>query len=375
MKKSALIALLAAVLIITGCGKREPEVTKIGAVLPLSGDISEYGKRCRDGIDLAVQEINASGGVKGKQISIVYEDDKGIPRDGVSALQKLISIDKTQVVIGAVASSVSLAMVPVVEQNKVVLFSPASSSPKLSGSSRFFFRNWPSDVLEAGAMALFAYDSLRLRKVAILWVNNDYGLGLMSEFRRNFEAREGKIVSSQSYPQNGVEFKSQLTKFKRVEPDAIYLAGYHKEMGQATKQIRELGIKAQILGDADYGVEELLGIAGGAAEGAIYGTPAYDPADKDTAVQGFAQRFDTKYSRQPSVFEANAYDAVRIIATVMDSGVVTGEQIAARLKALKDYPGAAGRTTFDENNDVHRPTKIKVVRGGKFVEYQKLNRR
>jgi len=354
--------------LLVGCG-RDVNKTQIGAVLSLTGELSEYGKRCKDGVDLAAEELNAAGGVNNKRIEVVYEDDKGAPKEGVSAFQKLVSVNKVQVVIGAISSSVSLAIVPIATEKKVVLFSPASSSPKLSGASKFFFRNWPSDVLEGKAMALFAFDNLRLKRVAILWVNGDYGIGLMNEFKRNFELRGGKVVGDESYPQSATDFKTQLAKLGKGKPEAIYMAGYHKEMGPATKQLRELGSNAQILGDADYGVEDLLQIAGAAAEGAIYGTPAYDPNDPDTSMHGFVIRFRERFKRDPSVFEANGYDALRIIAVALGQEATSGEQLAAKISTIKNYKGVAGLTTFDENNDVVRPTKIRIVRKGEFVDY------
>lgn len=350
------------------CAKKEESIIKIGAVLPLTGDIAEYGIRCKKGIDVAVEEINSAGGIKGKKIQIIYEDSKGIPKEGVSALQKLISIDKVQAVIGAVASSVSLAMVPVADKNKVVLFSPASSSPKLTGISRYFFRNWPSDVFEASTMAEYVFVKMGLRKIAILYVNNDYGLGLKNEFEKKFEEMGGEIVLVESYEQNDSDFRTQLTKIKSRNPDAIYLAGYHKEMAFATKQIRELGLKAQILADADYAVAELLKIAGGSAEGAIFATPEYDPNSENQPVKEFAEKFRRTYGNDPSIFEANGYDALKIITKAISEGAKNGEEIAQKISNLKDYPGASGLTSYDKNGEVIKPATIKTVRNGQFVQ-------
>jgi branched-chain amino acid transport system substrate-binding protein len=351
------------------CGRQEPQSTKLGVVLPLTGDISEYGKRCKNGIDLAIEEINALGGVHGKMLAALYEDDKGVPKEGVAALLRILEDKKIQVVIGAVSSSVSLALVPIATERKVVLFSPASSSPKLSGASRYFFRNWPSDVLEGKEIAMFAFDSLGVKRVAILWVNSDYGLGLRGEFRKNFEARGGTITQDESYSQNATDFKTQLSKIVSSRPQAIYLAGYHREMAFATKQAMELGLRIQLLGDADYGVAELVDIAGKSAEGAIFATPAYEANESDSSMRSFAFKFETKYGNAPSVFEANAYDAVRIIVKVLSEGASSGDEIARAISRIQNYEGAAGRTSFDENNDVVRPTSIKIVKNGKFINF------
>ncbi|MGO9199948.1 MAG: ABC transporter substrate-binding protein, partial [Limisphaerales bacterium] len=253
-------------LALTACGNRSHPAEKgrvtLGAVLPLTGNIAEYGKRCKAGADYAVAEINSSGGVTGKQIAIIYEDDAGDTRNGVNAIQKLISIDHVNIVVGAVASSVTLAIEPIATRNRVILFSPAASSPKLTGISPFFFRDWPSDVYEATVLAEFVHNDLKLSRVAILYVNNEYGIGLKDEFNKRFLRLQGQVPVIDSYEQNATDFRAQLTKIQTLTPQAIYLAGYHREMAVATRQLRDLGIPAQILGDADYGVQELLQIAG-----------------------------------------------------------------------------------------------------------------
>lgn len=342
---------------------------RVGAILPLTGDIAEYGKRCKDGMDLAVEEINSQGGAGRPSVSVLYEDDQGVPASGVNAATKLISSDKVNAIVGAVASSVTLAIVPITDKNQVVLFSPASSSPKLSGISKYFFRNWPSDVFEASALAEFAFNELKIKSVAILYVNNEYGIGLQTEFERRFKELGGDIPDIAAYAQASSDFRPYITKALGGHPGAIYLAGYHVDMAKATKQLRQLGFKGQILGDADYGVEELVKIAGKAAEGAIFAAPGYDPGKGDAAMKAFAEKFKTKYNRDPSQFEANAYDALKLIVEAGRSEGFNGDGIAKWLATVKDYPGAAGKTTILSNGDVVRPTQIRMVKKQQFVDY------
>lgn len=369
MKRSLFILGLAIILVIGSITSSiAEEVYKIGAILPLTGDISEYGKRCKNGIDLAVDETNKVGGINGKKVEIVYEDSKGVPKEGVATAQKLINIDKVKAILGAVASSVTLAIEPLATQNEVILFSPASSSPKLTGISPFFFRTWPSDVLEAEVLADFAYKKLNIRNIAIIYVNNDYGIGLKEEFSRTFAKLGGKVLLAEGYPQNNKEFRSILTKIKGKKPQSIYLAGYHKEMAFASKQIREMKIKAQILGDADYGIEELLNITKEAAEGAIYATPTYDVKTGTKTMITFANNFKEKYGKEPSVFEANSYDAMKILASAIETVGYDGRKILNYISQLKNYDGSSGSITF-EKGDVRKPITIKIVKGGKFVNF------
>lgn len=373
MKKALLIAISAAAVIacVIGCqGMFEKIEIKIGAVLPLTGDIAEYGRRCKAGMDIATEEINKSGGINGKAVSIMYEDSRGIPKEGVSAIQKLISINRVKIVIGAVASSVTLAMEPIATKNKVILFSPASSSPKLTGISKYFFRNWPSDVFEATVLAEFVYSKLGLKKVAMLYVNNDYGLGLKTEFSRRFKGLGGEITIEDTYAQGAMDFKTQLAKIKVSKPEAIYLAGYHREMAFATKQIRELGITTQILGDGDYGVPELLKITGKSSEGAIFSIPEYDPHRGSESVKTFANKFYKKYRDYPTNFEANGYDAVRIITDAVKIYGMDTDKIADYIASLKHYQGASGDISYGENRDVIKPVSIKIVKNNQFELYE-----
>lgn len=370
MRKGLLIVCLAISLITGITAALAEEVYKIGAILPLTGDISEYGERCKKGIDLAVEEINKEGGINGRPVEIIYEDSKGSAKEGVGAAQKLINIDKVKTIIGAVASSVTLAIEPITSQSKVVLVSPASSSPKLTGISPFFFRTWPSDVLEANVLADFAFKKLNVKTVAIIYVNNDYGIGLKDEFKKTFVSLGGKVVFVDGYPQNNKEFRSMLTKARAKKPQAIYLAGYHKEMAFATKQIREMRLKSQILGDADYGIEELLTIAKDAAEGAIYSTPTYEPQKGSKTMIGFADKFKEKYGKEPSIFEANAFDAMKILAISMRNVGDDSKKIADSISHLRNYDGASGLITF-ERGDVKKAIAIKTIKGGRFVDVVK----
>lgn len=351
-----------------GCAKEKSQTIKVGAILPLTGDISEYGERCKKGIDVAVEEINNSGGIDGKKVEIIYEDSKGVAKEGGTSAQKLINIDKVRAIIGAVSSSVTLAIEPLITKDEVILISPAASSPKLTKISPYFFRTWPSDVFEAQVLANLSFRQLNIKTVTIIYVNNDYGIGLKDEFSKTFTNLGGQVLLMEGYPQDNKEFRPILTKIKGKNPQAIYLAGYHKEMAFATKQIREMEIKAQILGDADYGIDELLVIAGEAAEGAIYTTPSYDPKIGSKAVLTFADTFKQKYGNEPSLFEVNSYDAMKILSLAIKSVGYDGKKISSYISNLKNYEGASGSISF-EDGDVKKTAEIKIVKEGKFVNY------
>lgn len=345
-------------------GHRPGDIT-LGVVLPLTGDGAKYGESARRAIDLAFSELNARGGIKGKQLRLVYEDSQGAPTNGVSALQKLITANHVPAVIGDLFSSVTLAMAPVAERNRVVLLSPTSSAPKITEAGDYIFRNAASDVFEGSVMGEAARDRLGVSRVAILYINNDYGVGIVDIFRKRFTTRGGTIIAEEAFAQGATDFRAQLTKIATAHPDAIYLVGY-KELGQALKQAGELRVKTSILSTVMFEDPEILTVAGHAAEGVIYSARAYDPESNDPTIRTFVSTFKARYGEVPDIFAAYSYDAARIMVHAIELGGPTGDGIKNALYSIKDFPGVTGPTTFDENGDVTQPAFLKTVREGKF---------
>lgn len=370
MKKLMMIILILGITsigLILGCANKEKEIN-IGAILPLTGDGAKYGSASRKAIELALEEINGAGGVKGRKIKAIYEDSQGTPRIGISAMQKLITTDGVPAVIGDLFSSVTLAIAPVAEQNKVVVLSPSSSAPKITNAGDYIFRNCASDIFEGAIMGEYAFDSLGFKKVAILYINNDYGVGIRDVFKRQFTARGGIVVLEESFEQSSTDFRTQLTKIKSTDAQAIYVVGY-KELGQLLRQAKEIGITSQFLSTVMFEDPDIIKTAGGAAEGVIYSARAYDPESKKGATYDFVQRFKEKYKETPDIFAALSYDAVKILALAMKQGGFTSDGIKGALYGIKHYPGLVGDTSFDENGDVIQPAVMKTVKQGKFIKF------
>jgi len=353
---------------IAGCKKKGEEVIKIGAILPLTGDGAKYGEAAKEGIELALQEINNKNGIRGKKIQIIYEDSQGIPSIGVSAAQKLINVDKIQIIIGDLFSSVTLAIAPIANENKVILFSPASSSPKLTNAGDYIFRNCASDIFEGEIMGKFVTEKLKLKKIAILYINNDYGIGIADVFRSIVTKNGITISSDEAFEQNSNDFKPQLLKIKNLNPDAIYIVGY-KELGYLLKQAKETGIKKQFLSTVMFEDQDIIKIAGDAAEGTIYSYRTYDTESKDNNLVSFVNSFKSNYNSIPDIFSALSYDALNIIFQAIQTSGYNIEEIKNALYNIKHYPGITGDTTFDENGDVIQPAQIKIVKNGNFIKY------
>ncbi len=362
---SVVAIILASFLILfLGCGKKEEGVLKIGATLPLSGDAAVWGNNTKDGIDLAVEELNAIGGIKGRTVKVIYEDTEALPAKGVNAYKKLTSIDKVEVIIDNSVSSVTLAMAPMAEKDSVVILATGATAPKISEAGEFIFRIWNSDAYEGEFSASFAINDLGLKKVAILYINNDYGIGLEKVFNSKFNEFGGEVVESQSFDQSATDMRTQLTKISASTPDVLYLVGYPKEIPIALRQIKELGINMPLIGTVAMEDPQLIQSAGNAAEGLMYPFPV---APSGEHVNQFRNSFMNKYGKEPGITCDVGYDAVNMIAkSILLSGGDRGEEIRKGLNMIEDYPGVSGIMTFDENGDVQKPMMMKVIKNGAF---------
>jgi branched-chain amino acid transport system substrate-binding protein len=282
-------------------------------------------------------------------------------------VQKLISQDKVPVIIGGAMSSVCAAIGPVCQRNRVVLISPTATAPTLREIGNYLFFLWPSDNYDGKIMAEFAYRKLGIRRVAILYVNLEYGKGIEAVFRSEFEKLGGQVVASEAYAQGATDFRAQLTKIKALSPDALYLPGYYKELAGILKQARQLGLKTKFLSVNSFYDPKLLQIAGDSAEGAIFTYPTYDPKNKDALTRKFVDAFKKKYGKEPDIFAVQGYDSLNIVALAVKKGGFTAEAIRQALSETKDYSGVGGPISFAPNGDVIKPLRLMTVRQGKFV--------
>ncbi|MCX5769232.1 MAG: penicillin-binding protein activator [Candidatus Hydrogenedentes bacterium] len=360
-----LFCILAVVL--AGCGKGNQDTVRIGVSLPLTGDAAVWGKSQQDGYELACEQINAKGGINGKKIQLVYGDDTGLPKDGVSVLRKLIDVDRIEVLTGVANSSVALAFIPIIDKEKILFMSSGASSPKLTGASKYFFRTWPSDIAEALAMAKYAYGEMKIRTVAVLYINNDYGIGLLEPFKKTYESLGGKVLSAESFEQNATDFRAQLTKLQALNADAIYLAGNPREMARAITQARELGIKSQILSISVLNDKEVFDILKpGDIEGTVITDASLDRESDDPAVKKFLADFRTKFNREPGLMANTAYDALTILAQGIAQVGTDADSLSSFLYGLRDYTAVSGDMSFTKGGDVQRPIRIAVCRNAHF---------
>lgn len=319
----------------------------LGAVFPLTGDVASYGKAAQRGIDLAIEEVNADGGVNSKRIRVIYEDTQGKSAPAISAAQKLISVNNVPLIFGAAASSVSVALGPIANREKVVLISPISSSKELTKEGGpYFFRTCPSDVVQAGMMADWLIEDGR-KTAGVIFVNNSWGQGLKDEFVERFQEKGGKVVAIESCKEADRELRTQLSKLKKASPAAIYGITYGREGGAFLRQAKELAIDIPMYGADVWGAPELIETAGNAATGVKIIRPEKFEGPKYDA---FAKKFKEQYAQDPDVYASYAYDMAYIVAVALKKAT-NGEALRNAVSAT-EYDGVTGMTRFDENGDV-----------------------
>jgi branched-chain amino acid transport system substrate-binding protein len=344
----------------------------IGVSLPLTGDAAVWGKSQQDGYELALEQINANGGVNGRPIKLIYGDDTGLPKEGVSVLRKFIDVDHIDALTGVANSSVALAYIPIITKEKLIFISSGASSPKLTGASKYFFRTWPSDIAEALAMAKYAREKLGISSVSCLYINNDYGVGLAEPFSKEFASLGGRILGKEFFEQNATDMRAQLTKIKQQKAEAIYLAGNPREMARCITQARELGITAKFLSIStlnDKEVFDLVKIED--IEGTVITDASFDPSSDWPEAQNFMKAFRAKFKKEPGILANTAYDALMILTHAMAEVGTNPDMLAKYLHDMKEYRGVAGTISFTQGGDVNRPIRISVARNGKFQVLQK----
>ncbi len=365
MRLSRALALTTLTILAAACEKRTSvaETILIGHVGSLTGSEASFGTSTENGIRLAIEDINAKGGIKGKRVAAKTYDDQGKPEEAAVAATRLITQDKVTVLLGEVASSRSLAMAPIADANQVPQISPTSTNPRVTKDGDktrpYVFRVCFIDAFQATVMAKFARESLKLERVAILRdVGSDYSVGLADFFSKKFEELGGTIVSDQSFKSGDQDFKAQLTTIKGKSPEMIYTTGYYTDVALLARQARELGIKVPLGGGDGWDSAKLFEIAQGALDGSYFSNH-YSDENPDPRIQSFVKRYREKFGGTPDSMAALGYDAAHVAFDAMARAPdLSGPAIAAALAATKDFPGVAGVITIDAD---HNAVKSAVV--------------
>jgi branched-chain amino acid transport system substrate-binding protein len=378
------LAAAAGVLLVGGCKDQGGDsggatsaagggVITLGLNTSLTGGTATFGKNTQNGVQMAIDEVNAKGGVLGKKVVLQTEDNASRADESVTAVQKLISSDNVLVVLGDVASSNSLAAAPICQNAKVPMVSPTSTNPKVTQVGDYIFRTCFIDPFQGTVCARFAKDNLKAKTVAIFVDNkSDYSKGLAKYFDEEF-SKTGKVVSTSYYSAGDSDFRAQLTNIKAKNPDLLFVPGYYTEVGAIALQARQLGMKQPFLGGDGWDSPKLTEIGKDAVQGAYFSTH-YSPESDDPRVQEFGKAYKEKFSGQtPDAMSAVAYDATRIVFDAIEKANATQPNDADRAKirdalaATKNFPGVTGDITIDDNRNAIKPAVILQVKGDKFA--------
>ena len=346
-----------------------PREIRLGAILSETGEGAYYGQSIRRGMDLALQEVNAGGGIKGTPLTILHRDSGSSPEKAERAAVELYDRFDVPLILGADLSSETLAIAPLAEQRRKILLSPASSSPEITRAGRYVFRVYPSDTLEGAYMAQLAGDELGLRSVRILAIDNAFGRGLATVFRRSFAAGAEPVI--QLYKAHGEDQAAVASRALEAAPDGIYLVGYYSDMAQILKEIRKIAPAARVLSTSSFGNAKTLEEAGEAAEGVVFPATVFDPDSDDPAVMRFVARYRERYKTEPDLWAAHGYDAVQVAAeAIRRAGGAVPERLAEALRGIRDFRGASGMVSFDAEGDVVQYPRAYIVHEGRFILYR-----
>jgi branched-chain amino acid transport system substrate-binding protein len=365
--KSSFLILCAALVILSFACKEEVQVYRIGAVIPTSGAFDAYGRNVKNGMILALDEVNQQG-IKGKKMDILIEDDASEEKKAVEKANQLIG-NGIPVLIGGVTSNEALAMAPVCEAKKVVLISPTATSPKLTGIGQYFFRTFPSDTLEGRVMAEYAIRRMKIRTIAILYIDKEYGQGITNVFKDRFQQLGGTVIYEKAYPEGSTDFKPMVAEIKTANPDGVYLPGYYTEIAVILKEIKAQELNLKKLSVQGMATPVFLEIVEDAGEGVVYPQPPYNPTSNDPAIQKFVSAYKAKFPTEPDVDAAFAYDAIKVIAKAIEGCTQYPKDLRSRI-ADTNYRGVTGEITFNAGGDVDITPLMYQVKDGKFVPIQ-----
>ena len=369
----ALRSLLACALVTLTFARAAEEPIRIGEYASITGKEASLGQSSHNGTMMAIDDLNAAGGVLGRPLLLITEDTQSKPGESATAAKKLISRDKVVALLGEVASRRSLEAAPVAQLAKVPMISPASTNPKVTEPGNYIFRTCFIDPFQGPVMAKFAQEKLRAKRVALIVSNSSaYSIGLAKFFREAFTANGGTIVLEQKYAEGDKDFKAQLTAIKAAGVDAVFNPGYYNEGALIVLQARDLGLTLPIFGADSWDAEALIELGGKAIEGA-YLCSHYSPADPSPRVQNFVQAYKKRFGSTPDSNASLGYDSVLVLVdAIKRAGSTDRAKIRDALAATKNFAAVTGNITIDAQRNASKNAVIIQVRNGKFEFVQSM---
>jgi branched-chain amino acid transport system substrate-binding protein len=357
----------------SGCNKGSNEIP-VGAYLSLSGPDTTFGVDTKEGIDLALAEANAAGGIKGRKIKVIYEDNKSISQEASNKVRQLIDRDKVVALLGEVASSRSLAGGLVANTKKIPMITPSSTAVEVTKDREYVFRTCFTDAQQGEVAARFAVQTLKKKNFAILFAAQDnYSSGLAKSFKESVQKLGGTVVVEKGYQVKDTQFKTLLTTIKQSNPDLLFIPVYYNDMVQISRQAAEVGIPgSMIFGGDGWDSQDLLDQSENKLDGAYF-TNHYAPDVPWPNAQTFLKNYKERYKRVPTSLSAQGYDAARLLFDAMGRATeLTPEAIKVAISQTKDFAGATGNLTIDKEHNANKPIVIVQIKGKSFVYVNQL---
>jgi branched-chain amino acid transport system substrate-binding protein len=374
--KRILVASIVLASLITACNNGGGgDKVRIGVFMSTTGTTANFGISSVNGIKMAADEVNSAGGINGKQVDLLVQDDRSDASEAATIVTKFVTQDQVHAILGEVASSRSIAAAPIAQNAHIPMLTPSSTNPEVTKKGDFIFRSCFIDPVQGAAIAQFAAKSLGAKTAAIMVDRkNDYSTGLEKVINETFTKLGGKIVAVQSYQEGDQDFNAQLTSLKGANPEVIFVPGYYNDVGLIAKQARDKGITVPLVGGDGWDSTQLYAIGGSALNGSYF-TNHYSPYDTDPKVQKFVNDYKSRYGSIPDALAATAYDAARIMFdAIKRSPSLDGAAIRDSLAATKDFPGVTGTVTFNKDRDAVKPiVMIEIKDGGTYAVRERVN--
>ncbi|MFD0825398.1 ABC transporter substrate-binding protein [Neobacillus sp. M.A.Huq-85] len=382
MKKRSLIlsGLLGISLFVTGCASSQSSSStsskdsiKIGWVGPLTGPTSTDGTLSRNAAQLAIEQFNKDGGVNGKKVVLVAEDDQGKPEEALKAVQKLINSDKVSGIVGGGYSGPMKTVTPKVQSSKVPMVVAYAVHPDITKGGDYVNRVIYTADVQGKAMADYAVNDLKKKNIAVMYVDIDYGISIYNAFKAEAKKLGANIVIEKPFKMGDKDFSSVLTAVKESKPDALYVVGYYNEAAGIVTQSKELGIDAQFLGVDGFDSPKFLELGKENTQGATF-TTSFFATDTREAVKDFVKAWHDKYKdSEPDMLSSQSFDATEVILEAMKKAGTDREKLAKAINETKDFEGTSGKISFDAQHEVVKPVIFMTVKDGKFQYVKSLN--
>lgn len=370
MKKSSLellVFLMVIAVVFFGQSNAYAEELVIGLAGPMTGDSAKYGQDLKKGVDLAIEELNSAGGIKGAKIKLLVGDSKFVPKDAANVASMFASDSSVLAVVGPVSTPECMASAPIYERAGVTMITPVATHPDIPKQGKYIFRTSTTQAIEGPYLADFAITHLKAKRIAEIYVNTDWGNSARKFFVEGAQKLGAQVVIEESYNPGDVEFTARLLKIKALNPDLIELSSLYTDGALILKQAKKVGLNVPAIGTFSLYHPEFIKLGGDAVEGVYVSTPFFS-ANPVPMVAEFVNKFRAKYNEEPSTYAAHAYDTTKLILAAIQKAGADRKAIRDALAATKDFKGVTGKISFDQERDRLPGGLVMLqIKNGKYI--------